>query len=152
MYLFIWLGQVLVATHGIIIVACGTFTWGMQTLSCRMWDPILWPVIDPRSPTLEAKNLSHWTIQEVPSHSLCISISLPLLLPLSHPSLQIVFQHGGLGIARLVTWQLKAPRESAPKETNMAFTMLTLEVTHQHHFCNILIINIGTGSSLVAQW
>ena len=108
--------------------------------------------MEPRPPALGAQNLSHWTIQEVPSHSLFISISLSLLLPLPHPSLQIVFKHDGLGIARQVTWQLKAPRESAPKETNMAFTIPTLEVTHQHHFCHILIINIDTGSSLVAQW
>ena len=51
-YLFIWLGQVLAVT-------CGT-------LSCSMWNLVLWPEIEHGFPASGAWSLSHWTIREVP--------------------------------------------------------------------------------------
>ena len=37
-YLFIWLGWVLAAAHGIFVAACWVFSCGMRTLTCGMWD------------------------------------------------------------------------------------------------------------------
>ena len=42
------------------------FSWGMQTLSCGMWDLVPWPGIEPGPPALGAQSLSHWTTREVP--------------------------------------------------------------------------------------
>ena len=53
-YLFTWLCQVSVATHGI-------FSCGIQTLSCGMWDLVPWPGIEPRHSAQGAWNLSHRT-------------------------------------------------------------------------------------------
>ena len=39
---------------------------GMQTLSCGLWDLVLWPGIEPRNPALGAWSLSHRTTREVP--------------------------------------------------------------------------------------
>ena len=36
------------------------------SFSCSMWDPVLWPGMEPRSPALEAQSLSHWTTGELP--------------------------------------------------------------------------------------
>ena len=38
LFIYFWLCQVLVAAHGIFIVACRIFSCSMQTLSCDMWD------------------------------------------------------------------------------------------------------------------
>ena len=57
-YLFIWLHQVLAAAWGI-------FSWGMQTLSCGLWDLVPWPGIEPGTPALAAQCLSYWTTREV---------------------------------------------------------------------------------------
>ena len=49
-------------------LSCGTqeiFSCSMQTLSCGMWDLVPWPGIEPGPPTLEVRNLSHWTTREV---------------------------------------------------------------------------------------
>ena len=35
-------------------------------LSCSTWDPIPWPGIEPQSPVLGARSLSHGTTREVP--------------------------------------------------------------------------------------
>ena len=73
---------------------------GIWTLSCGMWDLVLWPAFEPRPPALAARSLSHWTYQESPTlevlegwgrertikwqptliHSLCISSLAPLFL------------------------------------------------------------------------
>ena len=53
-YLFTWLCQVSVVTHGI-------FSCGIQTLSCGMWDLVPWPGIEPRHSAQGAWNLSHQT-------------------------------------------------------------------------------------------
>ena len=37
----------------------------MGTLNCGMWDLVPWPGIEPGPPTLEVRNLSHWTTREV---------------------------------------------------------------------------------------
>ena len=44
----------------IFIVACGTLSWSMQTLSCDMWDLVPWSRIEPGTPALGAWSLSHW--------------------------------------------------------------------------------------------
>ena len=31
----------------IFIMACGIFSWGMQTLSCGLWDLVPWPGVEP---------------------------------------------------------------------------------------------------------
>ena len=56
-HLCIWLHQVLVTAHRIFYLYCGVqhilaaaleiFSWGMWTLSCRMWDLVPWPRIGP---------------------------------------------------------------------------------------------------------
>ena len=67
-YLFICLRQVLVADlwSSIFVVACGIFSCYMQILSCRMWDLVPWPGIEPKPPALGAWSLSPWTTREVP--------------------------------------------------------------------------------------
>ena len=57
-FLFIWLHQVLAAAWGI-------FSWGMQTLSCDLWDLVPWPGIEPWTPALAAQCISYWTTREV---------------------------------------------------------------------------------------
>ena len=42
------------------------FSWGMQTLSCGMWDLFPWPGIEPTPPALGTWSLTHWTTREVP--------------------------------------------------------------------------------------
>ena len=49
-----------------------------RTLSCGMWDPVPWPGIEPRPPTLEAWSLSHWTTGKSPSLYLRMLITGPL--------------------------------------------------------------------------
>ena len=44
------------------------FSWGMQTLSCGMWDLFPCPGIEPGLPAFEVQSLSHWTTREVPVH------------------------------------------------------------------------------------
>ena len=65
-----------------LFIACGIYLCcGMQdliscsirTLSCGMWDVVLWLGIEPRPPALGAWSLSHWTTREVPLY-------LPLFL------------------------------------------------------------------------
>ena len=58
MYVCICLCQVLVA-------ACGVLSWGLQTLSYGMWDPIPKPGIKPSSLALGVLRFSHWTTREV---------------------------------------------------------------------------------------
>ena len=48
---FIWL-------HQVLVVALRIFSGGM-------WDIVSWPGIEPRSPTLGAQSLNHWTTKEV---------------------------------------------------------------------------------------
>ena len=60
----------------LLVVACGIFSCGMQTLSCGMRDLVPWPGVEPRPPALGAWSLSHWTIREVP-----LSIYFYLLCP-----------------------------------------------------------------------
>ena len=58
-YMFIWLSWVLIEAHE-------TFSCGIQTFSCGIWDPVPQPGIEPGPPALEAWSLSHWTTMEVP--------------------------------------------------------------------------------------
>ena len=67
-----WLRQVLVGARSILIVACESFTCGMLTLSCSMWDLVPWPRIKPGFPGLGVQSLSRWTTREV-------ACSFPLL-------------------------------------------------------------------------
>ena len=60
-YVFIWLPWV----HGIF-----DLHYSMRTLSCGMWDLVLWPGIEPHPPALGAWSVSHWTTREVPIHFL----------------------------------------------------------------------------------
>ena len=43
--------------------------WDLQlwNLSCRMWDLVPWPGIEPRPPALWEHCLSYWTIRDVPT-------------------------------------------------------------------------------------
>ena len=36
------------------------FSWGTRTLSCGMWDPVLWPGIKPGPPVFAEWSLRHW--------------------------------------------------------------------------------------------
>ena len=38
---------------------------GILSLHCSMWDPVLWPGMEPRPPALGAQSLNHWTTREV---------------------------------------------------------------------------------------
>ena len=40
--------------------------YGVQTLSCGMWNLVLWARIELVPPALGAQSLSHWTTKEVP--------------------------------------------------------------------------------------
>ena len=40
-----------------------TFSGGMRSFSCSMWDLVPWPGTGPRSPALGGWSLSHWTHQ-----------------------------------------------------------------------------------------
>ena len=68
MVLFIWLCWIFVA-------ACGTLNcgkqdsfclFGMQTLSCGIWDLVPWTGFKPGSPALQAWSVNHWPTREVP--------------------------------------------------------------------------------------
>ena len=61
LFLFIWLWQVLDATYR----GLQSSFFGMQALSCGMWDLVPWPESQPRPPALGAWSLSHWTTREV---------------------------------------------------------------------------------------
>ena len=60
----------------------------MQTLSCSTYDLIPWPGMEPGSPALGARSLSHWTPREVPHHTLfcCAQVQEPTLISLFHVS------------------------------------------------------------------
>ena len=49
----------------VLVVACGIFSCGTQTLSCSMWNLVPWPGIKPRPPAWEAWSHSHWATREV---------------------------------------------------------------------------------------
>ena len=46
------------------------FSYGIQTLSCGIWDLTPWPGIEFGPPALGAQSISHWTTREVPMTSL----------------------------------------------------------------------------------
>ena len=65
----------------------------LWTLSCGLWDLVLWPGIEPRAPAFGVQSLSQWTTREVPrlgfisrslreslsdlgNHMICISLSI----------------------------------------------------------------------------
>ena len=60
--------------------------WCSGPFSCGMWDPVLWPRIEPVPPALGARGLSHWTNREVTSQWLLDFVSY-----LQMPTLQIHF-------------------------------------------------------------
>ena len=62
--------------HLVLVAACRIFSWGMQTLRCGMWDLVPWPGIEPTPLAWGAQSLilTHFTIREVPGHSLCIDV------------------------------------------------------------------------------
>ena len=75
-YLFIKLDWVLA-------VACRMFFGcGMQTLSCSMWDLVIWLRIKPKPPVLEAWYFSYTTTREVPRY---IALSISEISPKYHP-------------------------------------------------------------------
>ena len=43
--------------------------WAVRGLCCGMWDLVPCPKIEPRSPALGARSLTHWTTREVPPHA-----------------------------------------------------------------------------------
>ena len=55
----------------IFVVASEIFNWGM-------WDLVPQPWIDPRTPALRGRSLSHWTTREVPNIYFTNNISLSL--------------------------------------------------------------------------
>ena len=55
----------------IFVVASEIFSWGM-------WDLVPQPRIDPRTPALRGRSLSHWTTKEVPNIYFTNNISLSL--------------------------------------------------------------------------
>ena len=71
-YLF-WLCQVLVAAHGIFVVAYGILRRAdflvapceLLVVTC-MWDLVPRPGIEPRPPSLGTQSTTHWTTREVP--------------------------------------------------------------------------------------
>ena len=65
---------------GSSLAACRTFTYGMKTLSCGMWDLVPWPKIEPRPPALGIWSLSRWTTRNVQKSHVLITGSLALLL------------------------------------------------------------------------
>ena len=73
MYLLIW-------QHWVFIAARGNFSWGMQILSCTMWDLVPWPGIESGAPALGARSLSHWPTREVPLINLNASTFLSVAL------------------------------------------------------------------------
>ena len=80
----------------VFTVARRIFSCSTQTLSCRVWDPVLWPGIKPRSPSLGAQSLSHWTTREVPKLSLFATsnrIAFPQLPPPPFGVFLILFAH-----------------------------------------------------------
>ena len=97
--LFIWLCWVLGAAWGMWDLY-GTFSCGMPTLSCGMWDLVPRAGIELGAPALGAWSLSHWTIREVLrmtfNHynflALCYSLG-EATLRITYPSLS--FKWGG---------------------------------------------------------
>ena len=47
-------------------MACGIFSYGMQTLCGGLWDLVPQPGIEPGPSAFGVWNLSHWTTREVP--------------------------------------------------------------------------------------
>ena len=47
-------------------VACKSFSYSLQTLSCGMWDLVPHPGIKPRPPALGVWSFTHWTTREKP--------------------------------------------------------------------------------------
>ena len=67
MVLFIWLCRIFVAACGTFkLWQAGFFLFGMQTLSCGIWDLVPWTGFIPGSPALQAWSVNHWTTREVP--------------------------------------------------------------------------------------
>ena len=50
----------------IFVAACGIFSYGMQTLSCGIWNQVSLPGIEARPSAMGVQSLSHWTTREVP--------------------------------------------------------------------------------------
>lgn len=67
LFSFFWLCQVLAATREVFIAAWGSFSCNMRSLSCHMWDLVLWPELEPRPSVLAAQCFNHWTTKEVAS-------------------------------------------------------------------------------------
>ena len=55
-----------VAYRIFLVVACGVFNCGIQTLSRGVWALVPWPGINSGSPALGARSLSPWNTSEVP--------------------------------------------------------------------------------------
>ena len=51
----------------IFVAACGIFSYGMQTLSCGIWNQVSLPGIEARPSAMGVQSLSHWTTREVPA-------------------------------------------------------------------------------------
>ena len=54
------------SAHGTFHAVCGTFSRGVQSLSCVLWDLGPPPRIEPWPLALGARSLSYWTTWEVP--------------------------------------------------------------------------------------
>ena len=75
-FIFVYLTVSVLVARGIFSLRCrdlrcsigGLYLLACKIFSCRMWDPVPWPGIEPRPPALGAWSLSHRTTREVPSH------------------------------------------------------------------------------------
>ena len=43
----------------------------VKSFNCNIWDPVLWPGIEPGPPALKSWSLSRWTTKEVPPRPCC---------------------------------------------------------------------------------
>ena len=43
----------------------------VKSFNCNIWDPVLWPGIEPGPPALKSWSLSRWTTKEVPPPPCC---------------------------------------------------------------------------------
>ena len=62
-FLFTYLAVIVLQS---LLWLAGSFSCGMQTLSCGMWYLVPSPGIELRPPELGGQSLSHWITREVP--------------------------------------------------------------------------------------
>ena len=79
-------------------------------LSCGMWDLVSWPRIEPRSPELGTRSLSHWTTREMPWFFFFFKFAIKRRSPPSSENPQLLLPKGPVKSGKQVPQGNQQPR------------------------------------------